>query len=168
VTTHVGGPYPQYIFYAHSMFLKMIFKGCEATQLHAGKHQYLVLLNSVYSLIFQHSAVLHIQGQGHLSIYLFIYLSLLVVLGFELRTSHLLGKHSTSWAMPQPSFFSVYFLDKVLCFCPGPSLNLKSSASFIIGLTGICHHTQTIFLRKVSLTFLTGLFLSLYPPISTS
>jgi hypothetical protein len=39
------------------------------------------------------------------SIYLFIYL-FIVVLGFELRVSGLLGKHSTTWASP-PAVFEI-------------------------------------------------------------
>jgi hypothetical protein len=38
------------------------------------------------------------------------------VLGFELRVSHLLGRHGTTWAMPPALFCFSYFLGRVLHF----------------------------------------------------
>jgi hypothetical protein len=70
---------------------------------------------------------------------------LLVVLGFELRALHLLGRCSTSVTSPTPFCFS-YFSDRVLCFLPGPTLdcNPPTYASCAAGITGMGHCTKPV------------------------
>jgi hypothetical protein len=75
----------------------------------------------------------------------------LVVLGFKLRASHMLDRHSTTWAMPQtpwppsPFFFFFgfsYFSDNVSYFCLGQTLDWDSPtfASHTAGITSTHHH----------------------------
>jgi hypothetical protein len=69
-----------------------------------------------------------------ITFYLFIYLIFLVVWGFEFLTLCLLGKNSTTWAMP-PSFFFfffalVYFSDRVLYFLSGSLQQLLGFTKF--------------------------------------
>jgi hypothetical protein len=53
---------------------------------------------------------------------LFACLFVSAVLGFELRVSHLLGRYCTTWVMLPALFCFSYFSDRVLHFCPWPSL----------------------------------------------
>jgi hypothetical protein len=48
-------------------------------------------------------------------------------LGFVLRASSLLGRHSTTWAMPPALFGFSYFSGKTSSFCLGPGLGHLSS-----------------------------------------
>jgi hypothetical protein len=62
----------------------------------------------------------------------------LAVLEFELRASHLLGRHSATWATLQALFSVGYFWDRVLrTICPGwlRTLILLISASWVARIT---------------------------------
>jgi hypothetical protein len=65
-----------------------------------------------------------------------------LVLKFELRALHLLGSHSTTWAMPQPFFALIMFLDRVLYFLPwlASYCDPTTFTSCIAGIIGMHHH----------------------------
>jgi hypothetical protein len=79
-------------------------------------------------------------------IYLFMFL------WSELRTSHLLGRCSTTFAMSPALFTYSYIWDKIACFCQDHS----TYASHIAGITGTCHTLNLFVQMKVSLTFCQG------------
>jgi hypothetical protein len=60
-----------------------------------------------------------------------------VLLGFELRVTHLLGWSSTTWATLALFCFSYFFSGRVSHFYPG----LPTYASHIAGITDVYHHT---------------------------
>jgi hypothetical protein len=60
----------------------------------------------------QQCTVIPISSHFHQDFLFFFFLVVVLVLGFEFRTSHLLGRYSTTWATP--SFG--YFEDRVLLF----------------------------------------------------
>jgi hypothetical protein len=68
------------------------------------------------------------------------------LLGFERRVSHLLGRCFTTWDTPLTLFSFSYFWNKVLCFCPGLTLdyNHSTSASHVAGIAGTLHHSQLV------------------------
>jgi hypothetical protein len=74
---------------------------------------------------------------------LLLYLCLVfVILGFDLRSSHLLGRGSITWVTPLTLFGIMYFQDRVLhTVCPGwlRTTILLISASWIARITGTSH-----------------------------
>jgi hypothetical protein len=77
---------------------------------------------------------------------------------FGLRALHLLGRHSTTWTMPQ-SFFELYlFFWRVLEFLPSPDLRPRfpTSASSIPGIIGMNNHAPFIWWNEVLLIFCSG------------
>jgi hypothetical protein len=93
------------------------------------------------------------------------------VLGFKLRVSYLLGKHSTTWGTLPFSFALVYFSDGVWCFFPGPASDHDTSTSIsqIVHIRGMHHYTQIIyFWDKILLISSLLLALSCNPYIFTS
>jgi hypothetical protein len=71
-----------------------------------------------------------------------------VVLGFELRVSALIGKHSIAWDTP-PAFLLWLFWRLGLTFCPGWPGPQSFYFRFccIAGMTGVFHHIQIFPLR---------------------
>jgi hypothetical protein len=68
-----------------------------------------------------------------------------LVLGFELRTPHLLERSSTTWATRWP-FFALVILEIVFGFTPGAGQDLIPSiyTSHIARMTGARHHNQLL------------------------
>jgi hypothetical protein len=64
---------------------------------------------------------------------------------------HLLGRHSTPWAMPPALFALSSFSDRVLCFFALASLdcNCPTYDSSVIEITGMHHHTWHVLLKIV-------------------
>jgi hypothetical protein len=62
------------------------------------------------------------------------------ILGFELRASHLLGRHSKHLSLSPALFCFSYFSGRVLCFCPGPA---SGSNPLIYGLASGWQETTT-------------------------
>jgi MFS superfamily sulfate permease-like transporter len=59
---------------------------------------------------------------------------------------HLLGKQSTTSAMPPVLGLLVCFSDSIVCFCWGGSGTvIITSASHIAGIIGVHHHCQLVF-----------------------
>jgi hypothetical protein len=94
------------------------------------------------------SQFLHLQNENSISriaigISEVAFFFFLVVLGFEFRASHLLGRWSTTWAMPQPISEVIYFegwaytgmshLHCYLTLC-SPTSNVNSSPSLTVSL----------------------------------
>jgi hypothetical protein len=72
----------------------------------------------------------------------------LVVLGFELKTLHLLGRHSTGWAMP-PALSALIILEIESCFCAQAELDCNPPILSFLAVTGMtcrCHHGQSFVL----------------------
>jgi hypothetical protein len=73
---------------------------------------------------------------------IYIIFSFFAVLGLELKASHLLGRHSTTWAI-RPAFFYIgYFQDRVLrTICPGwlGTLIFLISASWVAKIAEVSH-----------------------------
>jgi hypothetical protein len=72
-----------------------------------------------------------------------------VVLGFELQSVCLSGRHTTSWAMRVPALLAcMYFLDKFSNWC----LCLPGLRSSYLGLPyswdGVCHHVPAQILLR--------------------
>jgi hypothetical protein len=77
-----------------------------------------------------------------------------VVLEFELRTSNLLDKSSTTWATPPAFFYDGYFQDKILqTICPWwlRTTILLISASYVARI--MRHQHPTVFPFKALLDF---------------
>jgi hypothetical protein len=95
----------------------------------------------------------------------FWFLFLVVVLGFELRASHLLERCSTTW-YPQSVLLSVTigigFYNFILIFLDS---NPSVYASHGTGMKGICHHTQLMCWDGSLVDFLPGLASYYSPPI---
>jgi hypothetical protein len=64
---------------------------------------------------------------------------------------------------PNPFGFS-YFLNTVLCFCPGLDCDPPIYAAPVAKMIGICHHTKLYWLRWDLTKFLLGLALNRDPP----
>jgi hypothetical protein len=65
---------------------------------------------------------------------------------FKLWASHLLGRHSTRWAMPPLLFDCSYFSHRVLCYFAQLASNCDPPPyiSLIAGITGVSHHGSPI------------------------
>jgi hypothetical protein len=84
------------------------------------------------------------------------------VWGFELRASHLLGMHSTTWIMPPVLFCFVIFRIESLVFAQADLDSVPSiSTSHITGKRGTYHHTQLISWDGASQTFCSNVSLKL-------
>jgi hypothetical protein len=62
---------------------------------------------------------------------------------FELRASHLLGRHSTTWATLPVLFAQVIFQIGTYVFLPRLALNCNSPQ--VAGIIGVSHHTWSLF-----------------------
>jgi hypothetical protein len=71
-----------------------------------------------------------------------------LVLRIEARVLHVLGKSSTSWAMPQPiCLYFAFWGQGLMIFCPGWPQTWDSSAStsWVAGITSLKHHAWPVF-----------------------
>jgi hypothetical protein len=99
--------------------------------------------------------------------FVFLFCFLLLVLGVEFRTSCLLDRCSTFWAM-LPVLFALAFGDRVSNLCPGHPEPWSSYVHFIAGMTSMCHHTQLLVEMGISPTFIPGWPLTAVLQISAS
>jgi hypothetical protein len=77
----------------------------------------------------------------------FFFLSVLPVLGFKLRASWVLGRHSTTWAMPPVHFAQVILEMGVFCIISHPqTIILQISASQEARIIGMSHQHLASFL----------------------
>jgi hypothetical protein len=83
---------------------------------------------------------------------------------FELKASNLLGRHSTTWAIP-PTIFALIILEIVFHFLPKLAWILLFYACLQCWKTDMCHHDRLSFVEIwVSQTFLfIYLFIYLLP-----
>jgi hypothetical protein len=81
------------------------------------------------------------------------------ILEFELKALHLLGRHSTTWAMSPALFCFSYFSES--CFYCQPGLQSSYTVSCIAGMTCTHYHAQLFICWDDDLTkALPGLALS--------
>jgi hypothetical protein len=87
---------------------------------------------------------------------------MVIVLGLEFRTLHLLNRCSTSWTTSPTLFAFGYFSDKVCCFFARLTLNHSPStyASHVTGITEVRHHDWLTCWNGVLLTFFPRLVLN--------
>jgi hypothetical protein len=85
---------------------------------------------------------------------------------WKLRALHLLGRCSTTWAMPQPFFALVIFLIGSHVFYPWSDLDCDppTSSSSITGVIGVPPPQPLVYWDRVLLTFLPGIASNCYPP----
>jgi hypothetical protein len=87
------------------------------------------------------------RPQAHLQFCSLLLLLSFVVMGFQPRALHLLGRCSTTWATYPALFVLDIFLIGSRIFCPGQlgaHVNSPIYISFVAGMTDQCHHAQLL------------------------
>jgi hypothetical protein len=102
-------------------------------------------------------------------VFLFLCWLVFEALGFEFKTLSLLGKHSTTWAMSSVLVLLVCLLRKGFALTlPWLFLNWNppTLASYVAGITGVCHHPFLIL--EMDFPFFPRWSLNSDPHVSTS